>query len=92
MNIYVSNLGFGVDTEELRTQFSDYGTVESVNIVTDKFTNQSRGFAFVEMPDQEQAKKAIDGLNGFSLAGRPIRVNEAKPREDRAPKKDRYFL
>ena len=83
MNIYVSNLGFGVDKEELLQQFSQYGEVSSVNIITDKFTNQSRGFAFVEMPDQASAENAINQLNGYSLAGRTIKVNEAKPREER---------
>lgn len=89
MNIYVSNLGFGVNTEDLLTQFSQYGKVASVNIITDKFTNQSRGFAFVEMPQQEEAEKAVSGLNGFTLSGRPIKVNEARPREERPAGSDR---
>ncbi|BAV05523.1 RNA recognition motif. (a.k.a. RRM, RBD, or RNP domain) [Filimonas lacunae] len=90
MNIYVSNLSFGVDTDELVKQFSQYGKVASVNIVTDKFTNQSRGFAFVEMPEQQEAETAIKELNGFTLAGRTIQVNEARPREER-PRRDKTF-
>ncbi|GGH66167.1 RNA recognition motif-containing protein [Filimonas zeae] len=91
MNIYVSNLGFGVNTEELKSHFSKYGSVASVNIVTDKFTGQSRGFAFVEMPQQEEAQQAVTELNGISLYGRNITVNEARPREERPAKRDRTF-
>jgi len=91
MNIYVSNLGFGVTTEELTSHFSKYGNVSTVNIVIDKFTGQSRGFAFVEMPQQEEAQKAITGLNGITLSGRTITVNEARPREERPARRDRNF-
>lgn len=83
MNIYVSNLSFGVDSEELLKQFSQYGKVSSANIITDKFTNQSRGFAFIDMPEQAEAETAIRELNGYTLAGRAMQVNEAKPREER---------
>jgi len=86
MNIYVSNLSFDVRSEDLEKQFLQYGEVSSVNIMIDKFTNRSRGFAFVEMPDAEAAKNAINSLNGYNLAGRPLTVNEARPREERAPK------
>jgi len=91
MNIYVSNLGFGVTTEELTSHFSKYGNVSTVNIVIDKFTGQSRGFAFVEMPQQEEAEKAVTGLHGTTLSGRSITVNEARPREERSAKRDRNF-
>lgn len=91
MNIYVSNLGFGVTTEELTSHFSKYGNVSTVNIVMDKFTGQSRGFAFVEMPQQEEAEKAVTGLHGTTLSGRSITVNEARPREERSAKRDRNF-
>lgn len=89
MNIYVSNLSFGVDSGELVKIFSQYGKVNSANIITDKFTNQSRGFAFIDMPDQTEAEKALQELNGFSLSGRTIQVNEARAREDRPAKKAR---
>lgn len=91
MNIYVSNLGFGVNTEELNSHFSKFGNVTSVNVITDKFTGQSRGFAFVEMPQQEEAQQAISGLNGTTLSGRTITVNEARPREERPERRDRNF-
>lgn len=82
MNIYVSNLGFGVQNEELNKQFSRYGEVSSVNIIMDKVTNRSRGFAFVEMRDTTAAEKAIRELNGINLDGRTIKVNEARKKED----------
>ena len=82
MNIYVSNLGFGVQSEELNKQFSRYGEVSSVNIIMDKVTNRSRGFAFVEMRDTPSAEKAIRELNGLNLDGRTIKVNEARKRLD----------
>jgi RNA recognition motif-containing protein len=78
MNIYVSNLGFGVQNEELNKQFSQYGQVTSVNVVMDKVTNRSRGFAFVEMRDTTEAEKAIRELDGISLDGRTIKVSEAR--------------
>lgn len=82
MKIYVSNLSFDVQNEDLSTLFSEYGTISSVNIIMDKFTNRSRGFAFVEMPD-EDAAKAINALDGKSVSGRAIRVSEARPREEK---------
>jgi RNA recognition motif-containing protein len=86
MNIYVSNLSFAVRDEDLREYFEEYGEVSSAKVIMDKFTNRSRGFGFVEMPDNEKAQKAIKELDGATVDGRAIRVNEAKPREDR-PKK-----
>lgn len=83
MNIYVSNLSFAVADEDLVKQFSQYGEVSSVNIIMDKVTNSSRGFAFVDMPENNAAEKAIRELNGSSLDGRFIKVNEARQREDR---------
>ncbi|KAA2239059.1 RNA-binding protein [Chitinophaga agrisoli] len=83
MNIYVSNLGFNCQTEELVTLFMEYGAVSSCKVITDKFTNKSKGFAFVEMPDQAEAEKAIENLNGFVIEGRSINVSEARPREER---------
>lgn len=84
MNIYAGNLPWGLTEEELRKIFADFGEVESVKIITDKFSGRSRGFGFVEMPNQKEAEAAISGLNGKELKGRAIKVNEARPRrEDR---------
>jgi RNA recognition motif-containing protein len=81
MNIYVSNLGFSVQNEDLKKHFSQYGDVASVNVVMDKVTNRSRGFAFVEMKDTKAAEKAIRELNGITIDNRPIKVNEAKRKD-----------
>ena len=78
MNIYVSNLGFNVESEDLKKFFSPYGLVASVNIILDKLTNRNRGFAFVQMPDTRAAERAMHELNGALLDGRPIKLNEAK--------------
>ena len=83
MNIYVSNIAFNATTQDLRQLFESYGAVDKVSIITDRYTGQSRGFGFVEMPDSAAAKAAIDGLQGKELAGRTLTVNEAKPREPR---------
>jgi RNA recognition motif-containing protein len=83
MNIYVSNLSFNVTDEDLHDYFAEYGEVTSAKVIMDKFTSKSRGFAFVEMSDDEAAKKAIQELDGASVDGRTIGVSVAKPREDR---------
>ena len=83
MNIYVSNLSFNVEDEDLRDFFTEYGEVTSAKIITDKFTGKSRGFGFVEMADDEASKKAITELDGATVEGRTIKVMEAKPKEDR---------
>ena len=83
MNIYVSNLGFNVKDEDLKEFFTPYGEVTSAKIISDKFTGQSRGFGFVEMSDDEAAKKAIAELDQASVEGRSIKVMEARPKEDR---------
>ncbi|MEN6311289.1 MAG: RNA-binding protein [Acidobacteriota bacterium] len=80
MNIYVGNLSFTVTEEDLRTAFQAFGTVEKAAIITDKMTGQPRGFGFVEMPNKDEAVKAISGLNGKDLKGRNLKVNEAQPR------------
>ena len=87
MNIYVSNLSFSVQDEDLKGFFEEYGEVTSAKVIMDKFTNRSRGFGFVEMSDDAAAQKAIHELDGGMVEGRAIKVNEAKPREERAPKK-----
>jgi len=83
MNIYVSNLSFNVTDEDLHEYFAEYGEVTSAKVILDKFTQKSRGFAFVEMSDEEAAKKAIQELDGASVDGRTINVSVAKPREER---------
>ncbi len=83
MNIYVSNLSFAVQDEDLRSYFAEYGEVSSAKVITDKLTNRSRGFGFVEMPDETAAKKAIAELDGAVVDGRAIKVNEARPREEK---------
>ncbi|MBW7891467.1 MAG: RNA-binding protein [Chitinophagaceae bacterium] len=84
MNIYVSNLSFNVVDEDLKGFFEEYGEVSSARVITDKFTGRSRGFGFVEMPNDEEAKKAITELDKGVVEGRPITVTEAKPREERS--------
>lgn len=83
MNIYVSNLSFGIQDEELLEIFAPYGEVTSARVVIDRDTNRSRGFGFVEMTNNNEAQKAISELNGVMADGRSINVNEARPREDR---------
>ncbi len=83
MNIFVSNLSFNIQDEDLRDFFVDYGEVVSAKIITDRETGRSRGFGFVEMADDAASRKAIAELNEATVEGRTIRVAEAKPREDR---------
>lgn len=83
MNIYVGNLAHKTTEDELRAAFEEIGQVESVNIVKDKFSGESRGFGFVEMPSKDEAQKAIEEMNGKELGGRSLNVNEARPRTDR---------
>jgi RNA recognition motif-containing protein len=85
-NIYVGNLSFRATEEDVRSAFSSHGTVSSVNIIMDRETGRSRGFAFVEMPNAEEAKQAIESLNGKEIAGRGITANEARPRTERPPR------
>jgi len=80
MNIYVGNLSHDVTESDLREFFEPFGQVESANIIKDKFSGESRGFGFVEMPSQKEAVSAIAGLNGKDLKGETIKVNEARPR------------
>ncbi|MAS36639.1 MAG: RNA-binding protein [Anaerolineaceae bacterium] len=82
--LYVGNLPYSATEEQLRTVFAGAGEVVSVQIVTDKFTNKSRGFGFVEMGSQEAANEAIKQFNGYSLNDRNLVVNEARPREERS--------
>jgi len=80
MNIYVGNLSRDVTEDDLRQAFEAFGQVESANIIKDRFSSESRGFGFVQMPSKNEAQSAIDGLNGKDLMGRTVNVNEARPR------------
>jgi len=86
MNIYVGNLSRDVTEEELRQAFEGFGQVASATVIKDKFTGQSRGFGFVEMPAKEEAEKAIAEMNGQDLKGRTISANEARPRNNDRPR------
>jgi cold-inducible RNA-binding protein len=91
VNIFVGNLAFSTTDHDLRQLFEPYGDVDTINIITDRYTGQSRGFGFVEMPDRAAAQAAIQGLQGTALGGRTLNVNEAKPREPRRePSRSRW--
>lgn len=84
MNIYISNLSYNSTNESLQTLFEEYGTVTSANIITDRETGRSRGFGFVEMPDDNEGQRAIDELNDTNFEGKTISVNVARPRVERS--------
>jgi RNA recognition motif-containing protein len=90
MNIYVGNLAYSVTDADLRDLFAASGEVSTASVIIDKMTGESKGFAFVEMPNNAQAQAAIKALNEQPLKGRNLRVNEAKPREARPPRRDSY--
>ena len=83
MNIYVGNLSYGVSEDNLREVFEAYGEVSSCKVITDKYSGRSKGFGFVEMDNDSEARAAIDQLDGAEIDGRAVRVNEARPREDK---------
>ncbi len=83
MNIYVGNLAYRLSEDELRSAFEAYGEVDAVRIITDRETGRSKGYGFVEMPDDSKAQEAIDGLNGSELGERTMKVSEARPRQER---------
>ena len=87
MNIYISNLSFTILDKDLKGFFSEYGEVSSAKIIIDRVTMRSRGFGFVEMPNDEAAQKAIAELDGATVDGRTIKVNVARPKEEKAPKR-----
>ena len=89
MKIYVGNLAYSVTDDQLQTAFGAFGEVTSATVISDKFSGQSKGFGFVEMPDNGAAQKAIQSLNGTPIGGRNVKLNEAKPREDR-PQRSRF--
>jgi len=94
MNIYVGNLPYGISEDELKDLFAQHGEVSNANIITDKFSGRSKGFGFIEMPEQADAEAAINALNDTEVGGRKLRVNESRPREERPrnskPTENRY--
>jgi RNA recognition motif-containing protein len=91
MNIFIANLSFRVENDDLNKLFEEYGEVASAKVITDKFSGRSRGFGFVEMNDEAQANKAIEELNGVELDGKVIAVSVARPREERPAGERRSF-
>jgi RNA recognition motif-containing protein len=85
MNIFVGSLPFRLEEDELKEIFEEYGEVNSVRIITDKFSGRSKGFGFIDMPNDDDAKKAIEGLNGATVEGRTIVVNVAEEKKERKP-------
>ena len=90
MKIYVGNLSYSTSEEDVRAAFSPFGTVDSADVIIDRNTGRSKGFGFVEMSNDDEAKAAIEGLNGKELDGRSLNVNEARPRPERRERYDRY--
>ncbi len=90
MNIYVGNLPYNLTEDDLKAAFLEFGEVSSANIIMDKMSGQSKGFGFVEMPDNSEADQAIKALNESALNGRNIKVNQARPRGERSPRRPRY--
>ena len=87
MNIYVGNLPYTTSDDDLRSFFDEYGTVDSARIIMDRESGRSKGFGFVEMSDANEANAAIEALNGRDMGGRALTVNEARPREERGPRR-----
>ncbi|MFP4500844.1 MAG: RNA recognition motif domain-containing protein [Candidatus Hydrogenedentota bacterium] len=83
MNIYVGNLSYSTDDDQLNQAFAEFGEVTSAKVIMDRESGRSRGFGFVEMPNQQEGQEAINQLDGKDLDGRTLKVNEARPREDR---------
>ena len=90
MNLYISNLSYNISDEDLRLLFADYGEITSAKVIMDRETGRSRGFGFVELSDDELAKKAIEELNQASFDGKVINITEARPREDRGDRGGRF--
>lgn len=89
INIYVGNLSFNTNEDQLKELFESYGQVESATIISDKFTGRPRGFGFVKMPEREEGLKAIESLDATDFMGRNLKVNEARPRTERFDREDR---
>ena len=90
MSVYIGNLSFEATEEDLRSVFGEYGAVKSVQLPTDRDTGRKRGFGFVEMESEDQETAAIDALNEAEWMGRSLKVNKAKPRPDRRPRRDNW--
>lgn len=90
MNIYVSNLGYSFQDNDLSQLFGEYGNVSSARVITDKFTSRSKGFAFVEMPDRRAAETAVRELDGKMIDGRSVKVSEARSREENRDRSGGY--
>ena len=88
MNIYIGNLSYNVTDQDLQKLFEAYGKVDRSNVISDRETGRSKGFGFIEMPEQSEGQKAIEELDGQDVDGRNIRVNEARPKEDRPPRRE----
>jgi len=86
--LYVGGLPYSTTDDELKAKFSEFGTVSSANVITDKFTGRSRGFGFIEMENSEEAQSAIEKLNGSDFGGRNLTVNEARPMGDKPPRRN----
>lgn len=90
MNIYIGNLAYSVTADDLKTIFSEYGEVASVNLIKDRFSGQSKGFGFIEMPNNSEADTAIKALNKSELQGRDIKVNQAEQKKKKQQRRPRY--
>lgn len=91
MNMYIGNLPYNVSEDELREMFSEFGVVDSIKLITDKFSGQSKGFGFIEMSNNSEADKAIKALNKTNVKGRDIKVNQAEPQGKRPQRKQRRY-
>lgn len=89
-NIYVGNLDYGVSNEDLQELFEEFGSVVSARVITDRDTKRSKGFGFVEMENEDEAREAIDELDGAEYEGRTLKVNVARPKENRNPRKEAF--
>ena len=89
MDIYVGNLPWSASEQELAASFGEHGTVEKATIIVDRDSGRSKGFGFVTMNDNEEGNAAIEAINGIDLGGRALKVNEARPREERPPRRER---
>ena len=90
MEIYVGNLPWSTSDQDLSDAFGAFGKVEKASIISDRNSGRSKGFGFVTMEDADEAKKAIESMNGSEMAGRNLKVNEARPREDRPPRQSNW--
>ncbi|MBU2616245.1 MAG: RNA-binding protein [Nanoarchaeota archaeon] len=88
MKVYVGNLPFTVDSEKLKAMFASYGDIEEATVISDKFSGRSKGFGFVTFQNDESAKKAVSEMNDKEVEGRALKVNEARPMEDRPPRRE----